>query len=81
MKPFRFSFIIRECLYLSGKTKGPKGNYLKQKDILMLKMYLRPETEAVSLVFDQSFLQSGGDTNGTGQGSDMDDPDDTQNPF
>ena len=45
----------------------------------MQKTYLRPETRAVNLVYDSSFLQSGGI--GTGQGSDMDDPDDSQNPF
>jgi hypothetical protein len=45
----------------------------------MRKTYLQPETEAVNLVYDSSFLQSG--ESGTGQGSDMDDPDETQNPF
>ena len=45
----------------------------------MRKKYLRPATEAVNLVYDSSFLQSGG--MGTALGSDMDDPDETQNPF
>ena len=46
---------------------------------MMRKTYLRPETEAIFVTYDESFLQSGG--TGTWQGSDMDDPDDTQNPF
>ena len=45
----------------------------------MMKTYLRPETESVNLVFDSSFLQSG--ESNVVKGSDMDDPDDTQNPF
>lgn len=44
-----------------------------------MQTYLRPETEAVDLVFDSSFLQSG-ETHVV-RGGDMDDPDDTQNPF
>ena len=47
----------------------------------MRKKYLRPETDIIDLVFDRCFLQSGGGTNGMGQGSDMDDPDESQNPF
>lgn len=47
----------------------------------MRKTYLRPETEAVDIVYDCSFLQSGGDGTGTGTGSNMDDPDNEQNPF
>ena len=47
----------------------------------MRNFYLQPEAEVVDLVFDQCFLQSGGGTNGTGQGSDMYDPDESQNPF
>ena len=46
----------------------------------MYKAYLRPETEVVDLIQDYSFLLSG-DRTGTGRGSDMDDPDETQNPF
>lgn len=45
----------------------------------MMKIYLRPETEAVDLVFDSSFLLSG--ESNVVKGSDMDDPDDAQNPF
>lgn len=44
-----------------------------------MQTYLRPETEAVDLVFDSSFLQSG--ESNVVKGSDMDDLDDTQNPF
>ena len=47
----------------------------------MQKTYLRPEARAIDLYFESSFLQSGGNEAGTGLGSDMDDPDDTQNPF
>lgn len=47
----------------------------------MRKTYLRPETRAIDLYFESSFLQSGGTEAGTGLGSDMDDPDDSQNPF
>lgn len=50
------------------------------KDILMRKNYLQPEVQSLSILFDYSFLQSGG-TTGMGQGSDMDDPDESQNPF
>ena len=46
-------------------------------EILMRKTYLRPDTKTALLAYDIQFLQSGG----SGQGSDMDDPDDTQNPF
>ena len=45
----------------------------------MRKTYLRPETKAVRIAYDSSFLQSGG--TGTGTGSDMEDPDYGQNPF
>lgn len=45
----------------------------------MMKIYLRPETEAVDIVYDSSFLLSG--ESNVVKGSDMDDPDDTQNPF
>ena len=41
--------------------------------------YLRPETEAVDIVYDSSFLLSG--ESNVVKGSDMDDPDETQNPF
>ena len=44
-------------------------------------IYVRPETKSVDLVFDRCFLQSGGGTEGMGLGSDMDDPDESQNPF
>lgn len=44
----------------------------------LLRTYLRPETEAVDIVYDSSFLVS--ETNVV-KGSDMDDPDDSQNPF
>ena len=54
---------------------------MNQTDILMLKTYLRPETVAVNLDYERYFLQSGGGPAGTGQGSDLDDPDDSQNPF
>jgi len=50
-------------------------------DFGMRKTYLRPGARAVDIDFDSSFLQSGGGGYGTGQGSDMDAPDDTQNPF
>ena len=43
--------------------------------------YLQPETRVVDLLFESGFLQSGGNGTGIGTGSDMDDPDDTQNPF
>lgn len=45
----------------------------------LLRTYLRPETEAVDIVYDSSFLLSG--ESNVVKGSDMDDPDDSQNPF
>ena len=46
----------------------------------MRKTYLRPEAEAVSIIYESNVFQSG-DGAGTGKGSDMLDPDETQNPF
>lgn len=77
MKHLLLSFIGRNA-YICRRENG---NELNLKDILMRKVYLRPETKAVDLVFDRSFLQSGGGPDGMGQGSDMDDPDESQNPF
>jgi hypothetical protein len=59
----------------------PIDNNVILADIGMRKTYLRPGARAVDIDFDSSFLQSGGSGYGTGQGSDMDAPDDTQNPF
>lgn len=56
------------------------GNGLNLNDILMRKNYLQPKVLVLGVLFDHRFLQSGG-TTGTGQGSDMDDPDESQNPF
>ena len=77
MKHLLLSFVGRNA-YICRRENG---NELNLKDILMRKVYLRPDTEAVDLVFDRCFLQSGGGTEGMGQGSDMDDPDESQNPF
>ena len=47
--------------------------------VMMRKTYLQPKAEAFYITCDDNFLQSG--ETGIGRGSDMDDPDDTQNPF
>lgn len=46
----------------------------------MRKSYLQPEAESVSIFYESNVFQSG-DGAGTGKGSDMLDPDETQNPF
>ena len=46
----------------------------------MRKTYLQPEAEAMSIIYESNVFQSG-DGTGTGKGSDMLDPDETQNPF